>query len=200
MESENSFDIARQEHEEFLQALGELTLAWSDLETVLVKVLANYAGVTAAVSRAIFSGTRARQAMKFVMAIADNTVSEQHRRDDIEEIFNHIATLNTSRDFVIHNVDGSMQTFRQQFPTSRLISNAERSSRAAKAKTIFIGSSDLLAMAADCIECCWRLHAHLVPISSPFQPAPGTGGVRSPWQYSPPQPAGQNVPINMLLR
>ncbi len=59
MNRSEAFKSADEEHEAFLRAIGELTLAWSDLEVVLYKLLKHYSGVNDAVGRAIFSGTRA---------------------------------------------------------------------------------------------------------------------------------------------
>ena len=49
MNSFEVFKLAGEEHEAFLRAIGELTLAWSDLEVVLYKLLKHYAGVNDAV-------------------------------------------------------------------------------------------------------------------------------------------------------
>lgn len=46
MSSEDKFALAKVEHQAFLVELGELTLAWSDVETVLFKLLKYYSGVS----------------------------------------------------------------------------------------------------------------------------------------------------------
>ena len=187
MDREQRFSQARAEHEAFLRALGELTLAWSDLETVLYKLLKYYAGVSEPVGRAIFSGTRAKAAMTFMRAIADNTEMEAPRRADLEAIFAQVTAINTMRDFVVHHVDGSEQAFEDDNPAERVLTDELRASRKKNAKRLYLGSATLLAMRGDCQECCWRLHAHWAPENNPFQPGPGTNGVRSPWQFKPPQ-------------
>ena len=181
------FEQARKEHKAFATAIGELTLAWSDLETVLYKLLKHYAGVNDAVGRALFSGTRARTAMNFIKAIADNTSMEPTRRADLDEIFEQVVAINSMRDFVVHHVNGSEQEFEDDNPQERVVTDSLRVSRLQKAKHLYLGSSTLIAMRNDCLECCWRLHAHWSPSNSPFQPGPGTNGVRSPWQFTPPQ-------------
>jgi hypothetical protein len=181
------FVKAREEHDAFVSALGQLMLAWSDLETVLYKLLKHYAGVTEPVGRAIFSGTRAGAAIAFVRAIADNTGMEEARRADLEEIFSQASAINTMRDFLVHHVDGSEQEFEDDNPQERVLTDSLRVSRVQNARRVYVGSATLLAMREDCLECCWRLHAHLEPRNVPFRAGPGTNGVRSPWKFKPPQ-------------
>lgn len=195
MPTEQTFRIAQEEHRKFVSALGELTLAWSDLEIVLFKLLKHYAGVSDDVGRALFSGTRARAAIAFIDAIADNTNMDSARRDDLRQIFAQIATLNQMRDFVIHNVDGSEQRFKDDNPSERLLSDVTRVSRKKNAKVVYIGSAILADMRADCIECCWRLHPHWDPQNNPFKPGSATGGRPAAWRFKAPSsvtaPRGQ---------
>lgn len=182
------FQKAAEEHQEFLRSIGQLTLAWSTLETVLYKLLKRYAGVTDGVGRALFSGTRASAALKVIDAIADNEAMEMARRSDLTEIFGQVKAINTMRDFVVHHVDGSEQEFEAENPSERVLSDSVRASRFAKVKSVYVGSATLEAMRVDCLECCWRLHAHLDRTNTPFKPGPGTNGIRNPWRFKPPQP------------
>ena len=188
IDREEMYRKALEERDAFVVELGHLTLAWSDLETVLFHLLKYYAGVSDAVGRALFSGTRARNAIAFIRAIADNTAMDSARRGDLEDIFAQIGAINSMRDFIVHNVDGSRQEFEPSDPQQRYVSDEIRSSRKSKVKTVLIGSASLIAMRNDCIEACWRLHAHWDPKNLPFTPGPGIGGKRSPWQFVPPQP------------
>ncbi len=187
MSAEN-FDLARAEHQAFLLQLGELTLAWSDVETVLYKLLKHYSGVSWPIAQAIFSGTRARSAMNFIRAIAENTKMESSRLQDLEETFSQVLAINTLRDFIVHNVDGSEQEFEDWDPSKRYVSDALRVSRKSKAKTYLIGSETLAAMRDDCLECCWRLHPHWDSQNAPFKPGSGRGK-RQPWRFRPPNPS-----------
>jgi hypothetical protein len=187
MPSNSSFAAADSEHAAFLSALGDLTLAWSDVETVLYKLLKHYSGVTWPVAQALFSGTRARSAIQFIRAIADNTDLDRARVDDLEEVFSQILAINALRDFVVHNVDGSQTEFEDWDPSKRYVSDALRVSRAKKAKTYLVGSETLLAMRDDCIECCWRLHPHWEPNNKPFARGHGPKGP-IPWRFQPPSP------------
>jgi len=179
------FDRAHGEHQAFLGELGELTLAWADVEAVLFKLLKHYSQVSWPVAKAIFSGTRARAAMAFIRAIAENTDLDVARRQDLEEVFAQIQAINTLRDFVVHNVDGSEQSFEDADPTTRYISDALRSSRSSKTRTYLLGSETLAAMRHDCIECCWRLHLHWDAQNQPFRPGSGRGE-RQAWRFKPP--------------
>lgn len=185
MTSKDIFVQARVEHEAFLKQLGELTLAWSDVETVLFNLLRHYSGVTFPVAQAIFSGTRARTAINFVRAIAENIELEKERKADLEETFAQVLAINSLRDFVVHNVDGSEQEFEDWDPSKRYISDSLRVSRKSKTKTYLVGSATLAAMRDDCIECCWRLHPHWDSQNNPFVPGSGRGARRD-WQFKPP--------------
>lgn len=185
MSDADKFAVAKAEHEAFLKQLGELTLAWSDVETVLFKLLKHYSGVSWPVAQALFSGTRARGAINFIRAIAENTEMEPNRVKDLEETFVQILAINSLRDFVIHNVDGSEQEFEDWDPSKRYVSDALRTSRRSKTKTYLVGSSTLSAMREDCIESCWRLHSHWESLNAPFEPGSGRGK-RQTWKFKPP--------------
>lgn len=188
MSADDKFSQAQAEHQAFLIELGELTLAWSDVETVLFKLLKHYSGVSWPVAQALFSGTRARNAINFIRAIAENTDMEPQRLHDLEEIFIQVLSINSLRDFVVHNVDGSEQEFEDWDPGKRYVSDEFRVSRKSKAKTYLVGSETLAAMRDDCIECCWRLHPHWEPSNAPFQSGSGRGK-RQAWKFKPPTPS-----------
>ena len=188
MNRPEAFKSADEEHEAFLRAIGELTLAWSDLEVVLYKLLKHYSGVNDAVGRAIFSGTRASTMINFLKAIADNTNMEETRKSDLDDIFSHISAINSMRDFVVHHVDGSRQEFELENPRERVLTDSRRVSRTKNTKRIDVGSSSLIAMRDDISECCWRLHSHWDHANEPFKPGAGARGFRSAWKFKPPQP------------
>jgi len=192
MSTNDKFARARADHQAFLLELGRLTLMWSDVETVLFKLLKHYAEVSWPVAQALFSGTRARNSINFVRAIADNTSMEPERAQDLEEIFSHVLAINSLRDFVVHNVDGSMQEFDDGDPTTRYVTDALRTSRKSKTKTYLVGSATIAAMCEDCTECCWRLHPHWDQTNNPFQPGSGRGQ-RQSWKFKPPSPTQHTI-------
>ena len=187
MSSDSKFSEVEIEHQAFLVELGQLTLAWSDVETVLFKLLKHYAGVSWPVAQALFSGTRARGAINFIRAIADNTNMEPDRMRDLDEIFSQVLAINSLRDFVVHNVDGSEQVSEAADPSTRYVTDALRASRKSKSKTYLVGSSTIAAMREDCVECCWRLHPHWDVKNNPFEPGSGLGQ-RRVWKFKPPTP------------
>lgn len=192
MDTEEKFVLARAEHDAFLKQLGELTLAWSDVETVLFKLLKHYSGVSWPVAQALFSGTRARSAINFIRAIAENTKMDRNRIADLEDIFTQVLAINSLRDFVVHNVDDSEQEFDDSDPSKRYVSDALRTSRRSKAKTYLVGSSTLIAMCEDCIESCWRLHRHWDTQNEPFEAGSGRSA-RQAWKFKPPAPSQRPI-------
>jgi hypothetical protein len=187
------FQSADEEHEAFLRAIGELTLAWSDLEVVLYKLLKHYAGVSDAVGRAIFSGTRASTMINFLKAIADNTNMEETRKSDLDDIFSHIKAINSMRDFVVHHVDGTRQEFELENPRERVLTDSRRVSRTKNTRRVDVGSHSLIAMRDDIIECCWRLQSHWDHTNEPFKPGAGVHGLRNAWKFKSPQPKRTKV-------
>lgn len=188
MSQAETFAAADQEHIAFVRELGNLTLAWSDVEAILFKLLKHYADVTWPVARALFSGTRARTAINFIRAIAENTAMDDPRKADLEETFTHILNINTFRDFVVHHTEGSMFEFEDADPTKRYITDKLRVSRESKTRTYLVGSRTLAEMRDDCEECCWRLHPHLAARDAVFQAGSGRGERRN-WRFKPPQPS-----------
>jgi hypothetical protein len=117
---------------------------------------------------------------------------EEVRLKDLHEVFAQIRAINTLRDFVVHNVDGSQQEFEDKDPTTRYVTDALRASRTSKARTYLVGSATLVAMRQDCIECCWRLHPHWDPKNTPFQPGSGRGR-REAWKFKQPNPVDRKA-------
>jgi len=187
MKAQDRFAKAEVEHQAFLVELGQLTLAWADVETVLFKLLKHYAGVSWPVAQALFSGTRARNAINFIRAIADNTEMDPDRKHDLEATFSQILAINSLRDFVVHNINGSEQVFEDTDPSTRYVTDALRSSRKSKSKTYLVGSATIAAMREDCVECCWRLHPHWDPQNNPFRSGSGRTELQK-WKFSPPNP------------
>jgi hypothetical protein len=184
--TQDAIAAARTEHAAFQKAIGKFILAWADVESALYAVLRHYSGVSDAVGRAIYSGTRAGPMMTFIEAIAHNTNMETARREDLEEVFERLRTINTMRDRIVHHVDGSEQRFELEDPTRRYLTNANRVSRLGKEFVLLIGSVDIDAISADAVACCWRLVEHTEPTNDPFKCRDHLK--RRAWLYTPPQP------------
>lgn len=189
--SPEELQVIKEEHGAFQAAIGRLTLDWADLERVLRRVLRHYAGVSAEVGRALFSGTRAKGAIAFINSIAHNTNLAEDRLRDLREVFQVIGPINSMRDFIVHHVDGSMIESSDDDPRVRKVSSAESASRIGGGQTVWVGSALIYDICADITECCWRLQAHWEPTNTPFQQGVGPAGVPQPWRYKPPRPAPQ---------
>ena len=183
--NEDVFADARAEDKAFQKAIGKFVLTWSEAEAALYSVLCFYAGVSDQVARAIFSGTRAGPMMSFVEAIAHNTAMESARRDDLAEIFAQLKAINTMRDRLIHNVNGSEQASETKDSAKRLLTNARRVSRLGSEFVLHVGAADINAMSADAAACCPRLFAHTDRSNDPFK---AHHLKQRAWLYTPPQP------------
>lgn len=176
------------EHELFQRALGRMSMIWSDLENNLFIVLRHYAGVSDAVAKALFAGSRARQMITALEAITINTKMEEldpERFADLEEIFKRIILINGMRDTITHHAGASIIEFDDPDPNMRYLYK-HRVSRYGEELKFKIGSSLLQEMSADLLECCWRLHAHSDKDNAPFKPGAGPDGKRHAWLYKSP--------------
>lgn len=167
----------------FTRSLGELTIAWVQVERVLRLTIQRYAGVTEPVARALFSGTRARTAMEMVEAIAQNTAMDSRRKEDLHEVFTIIRSINTMRDLLTHYADGRMDVTDITDKTRELHSR-HKSGKQSEGK-IFSVSADLIkSMCHDLQECCRRLIDHFETEGE----LPPRTRAPAPWRYKPPQP------------
>lgn len=180
--------IVKEEHEEFQKSIGALTLYWADLERVIRATLRHYAGVSKPVAKALFSGIRARPALDMIEAIAHNTDLDPARVNDFKDLFPRIRSINTMRDLLVHNVDGSMIESDDLDPRRRKLSNDHSTAREGNGKTYWVGSALVNDMSHDVVKCCWRLQAHWEPGNNPFRPDGGPAGELAPWRYKHPQP------------
>lgn len=183
-------DAVAKEHERFQRALGRMTMLWADLENNLYIALRNYSGVSDAVGKALFSGSRAAAMIMFIRAIAHNTKLQETNRarfDDLEETFSKISEINAMRDLITHHAGASLIEFDEDDPTTRYLKK-HRVSRRGNELKIKVGSALLDSIGADLLECCWRLHAHAEAPNKPFTPESGAGpdGKRHAWRYRSP--------------
>jgi hypothetical protein len=176
------------EHEMFQRALGRMSMMWSDLENNLFVVIRRYAGVSDAVAKALFAGSRARQMITALESIAINTKMEERdpeRFADLDEIFKRIILINGMRDTITHHAGASLIEFDDLDPNTRYL-RKHRVSRYGEELKFKISSSLLQQMSADLLECCWRLHAHSDKDNTPFKPGVGPDGTRHAWLYKSP--------------
>lgn len=193
MTREEMFQAAGEEHEKFKLAVGDLILAFADLEVNLFGLLRFYGNISEPVGHAIFSGARASAMIGYIRAIAHNTKLDPVRAADLDEVFSQIQAINTMRDMIVHHVSGSIHEFDDNDPSTRFVTDARRVSRFGNAKRIKIGSAQVRNMKEDVLTCCWRLIAHTDRRNNnPFKPGPNPDGKLHAWLYRPLQPSKKN--------
>ena len=171
------------EADRFEKALGTLMLAWADAEQELYRVLVHYAGVSDAVGRAIFSGTRARTMMDYVNNIAHNVELAEDRKENLAALFSHLTTINSMRDKVVHHSSGNSIGYND--PETRALSNYRRVNRYDTHFVYGIGSKHLVQMTQDLYLIGHHLQMHWSSPADKFhawteEPADG-----SAWLYKP---------------
>jgi hypothetical protein len=179
-------DSVTEEERKFESALGRFTLTWADAEAQLYRVLVRYAGVTDAVGRAIFSGTRAGAMMDYVRSIAHNTKLDAQRVDDLEFVFGQLKTINTMRDHVTHFGSAELLIWRE--PDKRVVSNVERVSRIGKHFTKEVGSQTLDDMTFDLQGIINHLGRHWTSTTDAFFVWEENKGEGTTWRFRPEQP------------
>lgn len=168
---------------EYNIAVGQFVAAWADTETELYRVLIHYAGVSDAVGRAIFSGTRASAMASFLRAIAHNTRLGGAQIEDLDFVLSHLSAINTMRDRVIHFTSASF-SFESENPSNRVISNQHRVSRYGKHFVHIVSSETLDNMTYDLWGISNHLHHHH-NIQGEFRPWEENPGERTTWRYRP---------------
>jgi hypothetical protein len=185
------FAVARAESKRFALIVGRLIFAWRDVEHHLFRVLVRYSGVSEAVGRAIFSGTRARTMIDNIRSIAYNTGMDSVRNADLSRTFAQLLVINAMRDHIVHHASEYGYVFDD--PMKRIIVN-ERTSKLGKAIAFEIGSDEIHSMVSDLglISNHLMIHWNAQFQDEPFRPWNVIHGLDAPppWSYKPPQPIG----------
>jgi hypothetical protein len=180
---EPSLDRVTDEADRFEKALGTLMLAWADAEQELYRVLVHYAGVSDAVGRAIFSGTRARTMMDYVNNIAHNVNLSVERKENLAAVFSHMTTVNSMRDRVVHYSSGN--TIEYNDPETRALSNYRRVNRYDTHFIYEIGSKHLAQMTEDLYLIGHHLQMHWTSPAEKFQSWTEEPADGSAWRCKP---------------
>lgn len=91
-----------EQDDRYEMAMGRLMIAWADAERELYHVLIAYSGVTDAVARALFSGTRMKAMMDFIKSIDFNSPLPIDRSADLAHVFPQIGIINDIRNHLVH--------------------------------------------------------------------------------------------------
>ena len=172
--------------ERYERAFGQLMIAWADAEHEMHQVLVAYTGVTHAVGRALFSGSRMRAMMDFIRSIHHNSPLPKDRMDDLEHVFPQIQTINNMRDHLAHH---STSSYSFSKPTHRVVANV-RTSRYGKESAYEVSADDIEAMTFDLWGIANHLNMHHGPRTGPFTPwrESPESDAPTPWLYRQPPP------------
>ena len=158
-------------------------LAWADAEQELYRVLVHYAGVSDAVGRAIFSGTRARTMMDYMNNIAHNVELSADRKENLTALFSHMTTINSMRDKVVHYSSGNSIEYND--PETRALSNYRRVNRYDTHFIYDIGSKHLSQMTEDLYLIGHHLQMHWSSPPDAFHVWREEPADDSAWRYKP---------------
>lgn len=109
--------LVMNENDRYHLALGRFVEAFATAETSLHVLLWAVSATTVGVSRAIFSGTRARTAIDFIRRIAE--AERMPLGDALDDAFTRFSTINTVRDRILHYGSNSSDGI----GAARLVSN-----------------------------------------------------------------------------
>jgi len=176
---------------EFFAAYGRFMAAWADVELEVYKVLLHYSGVTKAVGRAIFSGTRARQAMAFIEAIDENEKIDEVRIKDLKYVFEQVKIINTVRDRLAHHLSEMSYGVDPKRPDGRAYTNAYKANKYTKIQVWYVDTSALKEMTEDLYLSMNHLSQHYGNAQEngfrPWREDPADDAP-TPWLYKSPQP------------
>jgi hypothetical protein len=164
----------------YFEALGRFAQEFAMLEAVMFNTLAFYATVPNNMARALFPGTRVREAMSSIERIIQIQDPGEENKKDLEYVFKQIRKINTLRDGIIHQ--GSVLTDDKGRITSNIVRNLtpERLvERSASTETLNAATADLRKISLH-LTCHWT---H--PQASLAQRAAleGCEVFNDPWQY-----------------
>lgn len=185
------------EKTEYHSAIGWLMLCWAQAEMSLYRVLLHYGGLSDAVGRAILSGSRAAEMMKYVNAIADNVGLPENRKTDLAQLFGQLAAINTMRNHIAHyGMTGFAFNTTKESVYAQNISNYQRASREENAVYHRVDKTTIASMSSDLEVIDRDLLGHLQGAGQDdFHPPPPRT-----WLYKSPQPTSAGGKSRKAIR
>ena len=168
----------------FALAVGRLSLAWTDAETDTYRVLVRYAGVSDAVGRALFHGTRSRQIVSMIEAILRNTNASKVRHENISRVFAQLELINRMRDRIVHHAGDQVAYF--ALDGTRVLTNDARASHADTRFVYEVPTTLIDNMTDDLHLICNHLNMHWSQQGEDFKPWSEEPADASAWRYKPP--------------
>lgn len=177
---------AHEQDENYERAFGQLMIAWADAEKEAYHVLIAYAGVTDAVARALFSGTRMKAITDFIKAIDFNAPLPIDRSADLAHVFTQIGLINDIRNHLVHY---SSQSYSYNDPTHRVVAN-QRPSRYGNVTGYEVSPKIIDQITQDLYAIANHLNMHHGPRTGPFTPwrENDLADPPTPWLYKQLQP------------
>ena len=179
---EDSF-TARSHDENFERALGRLMVAWADAEREAYHVLVAYSGVSDAVGRALFSGTRMTGVIDFIRSIDFNKPLPIDRSADLAHVFDQISAINGIRNHLVHH---SSHSYSFDENSHRVVAN-ERTSRYGQGKGYVVSPEEIENITQDLLAISNHLNMHHGPRNGQFMPwrENSPSDPPTPWLYKP---------------
>lgn len=168
----------------YYQDLGAFVQAFAAVEATMHGALRRFCGITSAVARSIFSGTRAEAAKQLITRIMDTKNLDSAMRSELKYVFNQLGVINSARNEIIHH---GTQFEGEQFTVSNaLLAHLPERIRELEVspKILEFMTADLNKITLHILVCLMRLDSsesehffrnHLAPI------------LQRPWLYKPTQ-------------
>jgi hypothetical protein len=131
-----------EQYDKFHQALGGFVSSFSGAEMAVTLLLWHVSGVSEEVAKAIFSGTRIKEAISFINRIYDAT-GEAAIKNGMKRYFDHLGAINDVRNDVLHYGAPLVGT------DFAIVSNALAAHTAAKLRELELSVLDLKNMSHD---------------------------------------------------
>jgi hypothetical protein len=84
------------------EALGRFVQTFARAEAIVSYTLWHYAKTPHSIARAIFSGTRIKEATGFINRILEATDTPQETREELRELFRQLTDINAARNDILH--------------------------------------------------------------------------------------------------
>ena len=87
----------------YWEALGHFVENYAEIEQAISGALWSYAKVSPQIARALFSGTRADAASKYINRILDATKAKKEIKDEFNHLFSQLGHITEARNLIIHH-------------------------------------------------------------------------------------------------
>lgn len=142
-----------------------------------LREIAEKCGVSADVSKAVFSGVKADGAMDYIRRINHAKTGKPDLPRDLDNVFVHLKALNTARNDLVHLGSEEGDDF------ERIVTNELKALTDKHVRSMRVSTESLQHMADDCR----KVIAHLLVEMSPQSRSNVADLLTRAWRYKPPQ-------------